>query len=113
MSHIRLLILAMLGLGAAASQELPLLGLSHAGIRVSDPEKARSFYGGVLGLDLAFTARDSAAWFKVNDRQFLEIIPGLEPGDIIPMTHIAMYTDRIEELGRMMAARGVAPTEVD
>ena len=102
---------------AAAAEELPLRGLSHVGIRVSDLEKARAFYGGVIGLDEAFTTRKDdgtvfVACFKVNDRQFIEIFPGLKPDDIIPMTHIAIYTDQLEKLRQMFAARGIKPTEI-
>ena len=105
----QLAILAVLAVGAAhgRAEDLPLLGLSHVGIRTSDMGKARAFYAGVLGLDEAFPS-----WFKVNDRQFIEIIPGLRPEDVIPMTHIAMYTDQIEKLRKMIGQRGIAASEV-
>ena len=101
----------------AFAEDLPLLGLARVGVRVSDLEKARAFYGGVLGLEEAFhVTKDggiSAAYFKVNDHQFIEISPRLDSGQVVPMTHIAMYTDDIERLHKMIAARGVAPTEIE
>jgi catechol 2,3-dioxygenase-like lactoylglutathione lyase family enzyme len=100
--------------GVAFSEELPLLGLAHAGIRVSDLEKARAFYHGVAGLDEAFdTMNPFIAYFKVNDRQFIAILPGLKPDDTIPMTHIAMYTENLERLHKMMQDLGVAPTDIE
>jgi catechol 2,3-dioxygenase-like lactoylglutathione lyase family enzyme len=90
--------------GGAFSEELPLLGLAHAGIRVTDVEKARAFYHGVAGFDEAFDTKNPqggilVAYFKVNDRQFIEIFPGLKPDETIPMTHIAMYTENRERSG--------------
>ena len=107
-------LIAAVGLTAA---ELPLLGLAHVGIRVSDLEKARAFYGGVAGLDEAFaTKKDDGsvfcAYFKVNDHQFLEIFPGL-PGDaVVPMTHIAFYTERLEDARSMILKLGIAATQI-
>jgi catechol 2,3-dioxygenase-like lactoylglutathione lyase family enzyme len=113
---IRILILAALLRAAAPAEELPLLGLSHVGIRVSDLAKARAFYGGVAGLDEAFTTKNDdgsifLVCFKVNDHQFIEIFPGLKPNDVIPMTHIAVYTDQIERLRQMIVARGIRASE--
>ncbi len=103
--------------GTAFAGDLPLLGLAHVGIRVSDLEKARAFYGGVLGLDEAFDIIRAdgvlVAYFKVNDRQFIEISPDLTPAQVIPMTHIAMYTDDIEKLHGMIASRGIAATGIE
>ena len=102
---------------AATAAELPLMGLAHVGIRVSDLERARSFYSGVLGLENAFTTKKEDGsvfdtWFKVNDRQFIEIFPGLTSEDTIPMTHIAMWTEDIEKTRQIMLGRGLAPTEI-
>lgn len=110
-------LLALLAAGPVLAEDLPLLGLAHVGIRVSDLEKARSFYGGVIGLDEAFTTKNDdgsvfVAYFKVNDHQFIEIFPGLKPDQIVPMTHIAMYTDNLEHLRQMMVARGLEPTAI-
>jgi catechol 2,3-dioxygenase-like lactoylglutathione lyase family enzyme len=113
----RTLLSLLLLCGGAFSEELPLLGLAHAGIRVSDLEKARGFYHGVAGFDEAFDTKDPqggivVAYFKVNDRQFIEIFPGLRPDDTIPMTHIAMYTESLDKLHKMMQDLGVSPTDI-
>ena len=39
---------------ALFAQQFPILGLAHVGLKVSDIDKAGQFYGGVLGLDMAF-----------------------------------------------------------
>jgi catechol 2,3-dioxygenase-like lactoylglutathione lyase family enzyme len=102
---------------AAADDELPLLGLAHVGIRVTDLERARAFYSGVLGFENAFTTKNDdgtvlVACLKVNDHQFIEIFPGLRPEDTIPMTHIAMWTGDLQKTRQIMLSRGLEPTEI-
>jgi catechol 2,3-dioxygenase-like lactoylglutathione lyase family enzyme len=97
----------------AFADELPLVGLAHVGIRVSDLEKSRAFYRDVLGYEEAFDTRKSdgsiaVAFFKINDHQFIELFPGLPADEVVPMTHIAMETDNIEKLHEMLQSRGVA-----
>ena len=101
-----------LPLGTAAAEDLPLLGPAHVGIQVSDLEKSRAFYGGVLGYEEAFDAKTpdgqiAVAFFKVNDRQFIELSPGLAADEVAPMTHVAMATDDIQKLHAMIEARGM------
>ena len=102
---------------AGYAQELPLLGLAHVGIRVSDLDKARAFYGGVLGYDDAFTTHKddgsvNIVYFKVNDHQFIEVAPGLKPDQNVPMSHIAMYTDDLDKLHQMLTDRGITVTAI-
>src|SRR4029079_5533136 len=61
--------------------DLPLVGIASITFRVTDLDKARRYYQGVLGLPEAFTTSDAAGrvasvYFKVNDDQFVEIMPG-------------------------------------
>ena len=96
---------------------LPILGLANVGLRTSDLDKARAFYSGTLGFDEAFDTKGAdgavtAVYFKVGDRQFIEISPGLKPNDVVSMSHIAFRTENIERLRTMMLARGLAPTEI-
>jgi catechol 2,3-dioxygenase-like lactoylglutathione lyase family enzyme len=109
--------LCLLG-GIVSAQDLPLLGLAHVGFRVGDLEKARVFYHDVLGYEEVFDLKApdghiALAYFKVNDDQFLEILPGIPPGKTVMMTHVAFYTDDIEKLHQMMEARGVSPTKIN
>lgn len=107
-------LIALLLVGMLRGADLPLLGLAHVGVRVADVEKARAFYHGVLGLEEAFRAKvpDPTLFFKVNDHQFIKVTPGLAPGELVPMTHIAMYTDRIQDLRQMMMAAGLSPSSI-
>ena len=104
--------------GAAFAEDLPLLGLAHVGFRVSDLEKARAFYHGILGYDEAFDFKApdghiAIAYFKVNDTQFIEIFPGVPAGKTVMMTHIAFSTADIEKLHQMMEKLGVAPGKIN
>jgi catechol 2,3-dioxygenase-like lactoylglutathione lyase family enzyme len=95
------------------AQDLPLTGISHVNFKVSDLEKARAFYTGVLGLQQAFfTGRNGVvgtAYLKVNDEQYVEISPGLKEGDQ-RLTHISFVTTDIEKLHAALTARGLSPT---
>jgi lactoylglutathione lyase len=113
----RILIFLILS-AAAFAEDLPLLGLAHVGFRVSDLEKARAFYHGVLGYDEAFDLKApdghlALAYFKVNENQYLEIFPGVPEGRTVMMTHIAFYTPDIEKLHEMVEQRGVKPGKIN
>lgn len=112
-----ILVLLIASAGIVAAEDLPLMGLAHVGVRVSNLEGARAFYSGVLGLDNAFTTTKDdgsvfVAYMKVNDHQFIELFPGLKPEDTIPMTHIAMWTEDLEKTRKILLSRGLAPTEI-
>jgi len=77
-----------LAAGLAYGQPLPLEGIAHIGFRVSDLEKARAYYTGLLGYQEAFHGTNAAgatttAYFKVNEDQYLELSPNLKPGENI------------------------------
>lgn len=100
-----------------AAEQLPLLGLARVSIRVSDLNKARALYSGVAGFEEAFDAHDAngavtAAYFKINDLQFIEIEPGLTPKDVRPMVGFAIRTDQLKKLRRMLSARGLNPGKI-
>jgi lactoylglutathione lyase len=101
--------------GCSYAQDLPLLGLAHVGIAVSDIDKARLFYHDVLGLDMGFDLIKPdltlfLQYYKVNDHQYLEVYPTLTPTSIVRETHVAFYTEDIEKLHQLMEARGLNPT---
>jgi catechol 2,3-dioxygenase-like lactoylglutathione lyase family enzyme len=102
----------------AMASQLPLLGLARVSIRVSDLEQARAFYTGVAGFEEAYDAKDAhgsvaAAYFKIDDDQFLEIIPGLKPDDVRPMVGFAIRTNKLEALRKMLAADGLKPGKIE
>src|SRR5262245_30755914 len=64
----------------------PLItGVAHIAFQVGDLAKARAFYGELLGYDEVFQIPESESsslmtCFKVNERQYIKILPGL-PAD--------------------------------
>jgi lactoylglutathione lyase len=106
---------------ADVAEELPLLGISHVAVRVSDIEKTRAFYKNVLGLEEAFdfTAPGdgslAAAYFKVNDRQFIEVFPGIRPSDLDKpfLVHIAFIAADIEKGWKTCEQLGLNPDPVE
>ena len=73
-----------LRMSSRATDRPPLVGIAHIAFQVGDLAKAQAFYGGLLGYDDAFRlykedGTTSLVYFKVNDRQYIEIFPGLPP----------------------------------
>jgi catechol 2,3-dioxygenase-like lactoylglutathione lyase family enzyme len=96
------------------AQSTDLTGIAHIALRVNDLQKSRDFYH-VLGFEQAFEFRDagktSVAYIKVNDRQFIELIPRTsdsQPGGIL---HTCFEVADIESLHEAYVERGLQPTE--
>lgn len=91
-----------------------LAGIAHVAIRVSDLKRSRDFYQ-KLGFEQAFVlSKDEAvteAFFKVNDRQFIEVYPQ-QPGQEIGFTHLCFESSDLEALNRAYLARSLKPTPV-
>jgi len=102
---------------APPSSELPLVGIASATFRVADLDKARRYYQGVLGLAEAFTTSDSAGrvasvYFKVNDDQFVEIVPGLVSGAIKRQVRVTFQSSDLNRLHDVYGARGLNPSAI-
>jgi lactoylglutathione lyase len=106
------------GQGAAAAQQpaldLPILGLAQVTIKVSDLDKSRVFYHHVLGLPEAFDLKDpagkvTAAYFKVNDDQYVELVPGLKPDDLVREARLVIQASDLEKLHEIYVDSGVNP----
>src|ERR1043166_4758863 len=81
--------------------DLPILGLAQVSFKVSDLDKSRAYYTGVLGLPEAFDLKDgsgkvTSAYFKVNDEQYIELIPGLKPDDLVREARLVIETSDID-----------------
>ena len=115
---LRIGLLTVLGLCCtlrAYPQSTDLTGIAHVALRVDDLQKSREFYH-TLGFEQAFDFTDagktSVAYIKVNDRQFIELIPRTDdsqPGGIL---HICFETTDIEALQKAYLERGLQPTDV-
>ena len=101
----------------APAGELPLAGLAGITFRVSDLDKARRYYQGVLGFAEAFTLKDAAGrvvsvFFKVNDDQFVEVIPGLQPGGSNRQARVVFQSTDLNRLRDIYSTRGLNPTAI-
>jgi catechol 2,3-dioxygenase-like lactoylglutathione lyase family enzyme len=104
--------LLLMGTAGAQAQEPPLTRLAGASFQVADLEKARQFYGGVLGLEEAFDLKDSSGavrsvFFKANDDQYLEFSPGAPDG--FRLEHISLLTSNLRAMAAYLRERGITP----
>ena len=107
------------GRGPAPLERPAITGIANVAFRVSDLGAARNFYGHVLGYEdfsLAPTRVEGppdVIHFKVNDRQYIEISPGLKDEREDRLIHIGFETSDAKRLRDYMAGHGVdAPPEV-
>jgi catechol 2,3-dioxygenase-like lactoylglutathione lyase family enzyme len=107
-------ILALLSALNLRAQSTDLTGIAHVVLRVNDLQKARDFYN-TLGFEEAFSFTDagkvSVSYVKVNDRQFIELIPRTgdsQPGGIL---HTCFEVADIESLHKAYVEAGLQPTE--
>jgi catechol 2,3-dioxygenase-like lactoylglutathione lyase family enzyme len=106
--------------GASASQQAatqavrpPILGVAHIAFQVSDLKKAREFYGELLGFDEPFQIfkadrQIDLTYFKVNERQYIEVFPNLPPDKDDRLSHIAFETTDLEALRVYLKSKGIA-----
>lgn len=97
-----------------AVSDLPILGIAQVTNKVSNLDKSRAFYGGVLGLAEAFDLKDAAgkvtsAYFKVNDDQYIELTPNLQPGELVRQGRIVIQSSDLQKLHDIYQQRGVNP----
>ncbi len=102
----------LLAASVEAADRPPILGIAHIGLQVSDLAKARVFYGELLGYEEPFQVfKDDGTllltYFKVNDRQYIEIFPGLPPDKEDRLSHIALETTDIAALRTYLQEKGI------
>jgi len=100
---------------APAGESLPILGVAGITFRVSSLDRARRYYEGVLGLPEAFTLKDDAGrvssiFFKVNDDQYVEVVPGLVPGGLNRQVRVLIQSFDLKRLHDTYTARGLNPS---
>jgi lactoylglutathione lyase len=107
------------GSAAAAPQtpDVPVVGLAGVAFRVSDLEKARAYYQGVLGLPEAFSIKAAngtiaSVYFKVNDDQYVEVVPDLKPGERRRQARVVLQSSDLRRLHQIYTERGVNPTPI-
>jgi catechol 2,3-dioxygenase-like lactoylglutathione lyase family enzyme len=98
-------------LSAQTPQRPAITGISHIAIFAHDYEKSRTFYGQFLGFQEPYSLKDpdgspSMTFFKINDRQVIELFPERQAGTD-RLSHISLQTDDIEVLRVYLAAKGI------
>jgi lactoylglutathione lyase len=101
---------------AAEIEDLPILGLAQVSVSVSDLAKARTFYGDVLGFAEAFTLKNKrgiirSVYFKVNDDQFIELLPAAKV-ELVRQMRLVVQASDLKKLHTIYAAQGLAPGEI-
>lgn len=90
----------------------PIVGVSNIELNTGDLATARKFYTGTLGFQEPFSinAHDGKPLllcFKVNDHQYIEILPQLKSSSADRLSHISFETTDAEQLREYLASRGV------
>ncbi len=98
---------------ARAQQRPPITGIAHIALKVESLEAARQFYGHDLGFAEPFHLDNpdgslELAFFKINDRQYIEISPTLKSEAEDRLLHIAFETTDVKRMRDYLAAHGVA-----
>jgi len=101
------------GAGQAIA-DLPILGLAQVTFKVSDLPRSRIYYHDILGFPEAFDLRDKAgrvvsAYFKVNDEQYIELVPGLKPGELMRETRLVIESSDLTKLHAFYVEQGLSP----
>lgn len=115
------LLIAAASLATAPSQDRAaptrphITGLAHVALYVHDIEKSRAYYGAFLGYQEVLTVKNDdgslrMTFFKINDRQYIELFPETEPGSD-RLAHLAIETDDVEALRLYLKSRGVSVPE--
>jgi catechol 2,3-dioxygenase-like lactoylglutathione lyase family enzyme len=104
--------------GASESESVPLVGIANITFKVSNLDKARAYYHGVLGLAEAFDIKDASgkvtgAYFKVNDDQYIEVTPNLKPGELIREARVVFQSSDLEKLHKIYVERGLKPGRIE
>jgi catechol 2,3-dioxygenase-like lactoylglutathione lyase family enzyme len=101
-----LLLAALLAQAAAPIERPPIVGVAHIALETDDLAAARKFYGTGLGFEEPFKL-DNAAFFKVNDHQYIKLSPDLKSAIQDRLSHIAFETTDVRKLRAYLASRGV------
>jgi catechol 2,3-dioxygenase-like lactoylglutathione lyase family enzyme len=95
---------------AVAADRPPIVGVSHIAFHVSDLARARAFYGGLLGYEEAERAGRTSSGvlrFRINGRQYVEIVPGLAAGKDDRLDHVAFQTTDLAALRAWLDEKGI------
>lgn len=105
---------AVLCASLALSQQVSrprITGVAHIALYAHDLDQSRAFYTGFLGFQEPYSLKNpdgslSMAFFKINDRQYVELIPETQTGTD-RLSHIALETDDAARMLEYLRLRGV------
>ena len=111
----RVVLIAALGCAAAQCQTVPrpkIIGVAHISLLAHDFEASRAFYRDMLGFEEPYSLKDasgatSMTFFKVNERQYIELAPERIP-TAARLNHIAFEVSDAEAMRLYLRSRGVA-----
>jgi lactoylglutathione lyase len=88
-----------------------IVGVAHYAIFAHDSEKSREYYKDFLGFQEPYSLKNSdgtpsMTFFKINDRQYIELFPERQAGSD-RLSHLSFQTNDIEALRAYLASRGV------
>jgi len=106
----------VLAAGAGAQQRPPIVGVANIALKTSDLVAARVFYGKYLGFEEPFAlpkpeGGPGLTYFKVNDHQYIELLPGLKSETEDRLMRIAFETTNVQQLLDYLGRRGVTVPE--
>jgi len=99
---------------AAEAARAKITGIAYVKVKVTDVDKARAFYGGVLGLQSG-AVRDGnlvQASFVVNRDQHVELTKGAAGTSGSYLVEIGLATDDLMKMRAYLTAKGVAMNEI-
>lgn len=111
-THLIALFCVSAALAFAAEPDRPkILGVAHISLFAHDYEKSRAFYRDFLGFEEPYSLKNpdgspSMTFFKVNDRQYIELSPEKEP-NTDRLNHISIQTDNAEAMRMYLASKGI------
>ncbi|HVT95863.1 MAG TPA: VOC family protein, partial [Acidobacteriaceae bacterium] len=92
-----------------------LTGIAHVAIRVADLERARSFFH-QLGFEEAFAmdqgGKPTEAFFKINDRQFIELYPRRDASSAVGFMHVCFEAADLNAVHQDYVSHGLSPNQV-
>jgi catechol 2,3-dioxygenase-like lactoylglutathione lyase family enzyme len=90
-------------------------GIAHIALRVSNLESSRDFFrrlGFEESFSLASDGTTKEVFVKINDHQFIELYPRVEPNQSLGWMHACYESDSLNDLNSAYLERGLKPSPV-
>jgi catechol 2,3-dioxygenase-like lactoylglutathione lyase family enzyme len=92
-----------------------IVGVAHISVFAHDLQKSEAYYRQLLGFDLPYSLKNadgttSMDFFKINDRQYIELAPEKQPNSD-RLNHIALETNDADAMRLYLKSRGLKTPE--